>query len=184
MPWMFGDLPPWLQSDIAAEREIEALALCMGKDLREGKATDKQMLAALHLAALEAPLDSERANILLYLVTKIMSARGTTIPDDIKVETLSQYEQGILVNDKITLYRRMGKAKTPLTDAINEVFGKPGKRKNPKEGSVIKKQEVKRPNALKERMIQCQETKQISIVAPERMVTLPVTPGQQCLMVD
>jgi hypothetical protein len=131
MSWTLGDLPPWLRIDIAAERQIEALAWCMDKDLREGKATEKQMLAALSLASLEAPLDSDHAQIFFYLTTKIMEERGIKIPDDVRVDVLSQYEQHILAEDMITLYRRMGKAKTALTDALIEVFGKPGKRKKP-----------------------------------------------------
>lgn len=150
MTWTFGDLPGWLQTDIAAEREVEALAWCMGKDLRQGKATDKQMLAALSLASLEAPLDSEHAQIFFYLTTKIMEERGTEIPADVRLDTLSQYERGILEDDKITLYRRMGKSKTPLSEVITEVFGKPGKRKKATEELC----KPKKPESLMERLPQ------------------------------
>ena len=152
MTWTFGDLPPWLQTDITAERQVEALAWCMGKDLREGKATEKQMLAALSLASLEAPLDGDHAQIFFYLGTKIMAERGTDFPDDLRVDALSQYEQHILADDMITLYRRMGKAKSALTDALTEVFGKPGKRKKL---TVIKEEKeclIQNSNSLMERL--------------------------------
>ena len=48
MSWGFADLPDWLRMKIQGEYEIEALAWVMGKDIRQGKATDAEICAALY----------------------------------------------------------------------------------------------------------------------------------------
>ena len=140
MGW-FETLPDWLKADIAFERETEALAWCMGKDIRQGKATEKEMLAALYCAGLSAPPDHEHAQIHLFLSTKILTERGMTIPEDIRVDQLTPYEQTILNQDLRALYRRRGKAKTPVSEAITEVFGKIGKKSKANE-NIPAKEEV------------------------------------------
>ncbi len=128
MSWTFDDAPDWLKDMIRQEHTIEALAGAMGKDIREGKATDAEICLALHLASLQAPLRHNPAEIYLYLATRLMEGRGVAVPDDVRVTKLNTDQERELEEYKRTLYHKRGRARSPITDAMQEVFGKPRKR--------------------------------------------------------
>lgn len=128
MSWTFEDAPDWLKDQIRGELQIEALALAMGKDIREGMATHAEVCLALHLASLQAPLRHNPAEIFMYLSTSLMEGRGVRIPDEIRVTELTVDQKRELDEYRHLLYRKRGKARSPITDAMQEVFGKPRKR--------------------------------------------------------
>jgi hypothetical protein len=128
MSWTFNDAPDWMKEQIAGEMQIEALAWAMGKDIREGKSTKTEVCLALHLASLQAPLRHNPTEIYLYLSSAIMAARGVIVPEDIRITTLNKDQERELEEYQRLLYRKRGRSRSPITDAMEEVFGKPRKR--------------------------------------------------------
>lgn len=124
MSWGFADLPDWLRMKIQGEYEIEALAWVMGKDIRQGKATDTEVCAALYCSGLSAPLTHDATEIYLYLCTSLLQEKGTVILDEsIRVLSLTKDQERTLEEYRHLIYRKRGKAETPISRAVKEVFG-------------------------------------------------------------
>jgi hypothetical protein len=128
MPWSFNDAPEWLKNKILGEMEIESIGWIMGKDIRKGRSTDAEICLALHLASLEAPLRHDPGEIFLYISTKCMEDYGMTVPADIRVTKLTRDQELELEHYRHILYRKRGRARSAISDAITNVFGKPRKR--------------------------------------------------------
>lgn len=133
MSWSFADLPEWLRSKIQMEYEIEAMAWLMGKDIRQGKVTDAELAGVLYCANLSAPIGHDAGEIYLYVCTNLLQARGQTVPDDIRVTTLTQDQNRKIEEYRRMIYTRRGKAETRLSKAIKEVFGTAKRPKKPEE---------------------------------------------------
>jgi hypothetical protein len=123
MGW-FDTLPDWIKSTIQQEHEIEAIAWIMGKDIRQSKATDAEICASLYCAGLTGPMHYDACQIYLYICTRLLTGKGWEVPDDIKVTELSRDQERQLSEWRWQLYTRRGKAETPLSLAMKEVFGK------------------------------------------------------------
>ena len=100
-PWM-DTLPEWLKGEIKTQRLIQ---LMKGE---EEVATDAEALAYMYPRALEAPLDSAWTEIYLYLGTQVM---GDRMPDDIRKDSLSDYQMGLLMELKRWICRQQVKAR-------------------------------------------------------------------------
>jgi len=127
--WTFQDVPGWLRQQIAAEYEIEALCWCMGKDIRQGKATDSEICAGLMLAGLASPIEHNAAEIYIHLAAKLTEARGMPVPEDLRNTVLTRDQERELEEMRREIYRRRGRAETELTRALKDVFGKPQRSK-------------------------------------------------------
>jgi hypothetical protein len=110
MPGGWGDnLPDWLKSQITFERLAQNMKTLKGEKLT---ATDAEACAYLYTASLEAPMDSDWTQIYLYVAGKVISrAKDTKIPDDIRVDSLNDYQIGLLRDLKDWIYRRRLKAR-------------------------------------------------------------------------
>jgi len=70
-------------------------------------ATDAEACAYLHTASLEAPMDRDWTQIYLYVAGKVVSgAKDTQIPDDINVDSLDNYQTGLLRDLKDWIYQQ------------------------------------------------------------------------------
>lgn len=125
----WDSVPGWIKEKIGQEHEIEALAWMLGKDIREGKATDAELAASLYCASLVAPMNHNAGQIYLYICTRLLDEKGWAVPSDIRVTELTSDQERELRDWRYELYRHRGKASTPLTRAIKEVFGT---KRNPK----------------------------------------------------
>ncbi len=87
----WGDtLPEWLRSAITLER-LEMNVRSLGGE--EATGTDAEACAYLYTASLTAPIDSDWSQIYLYVASKTYSRhKGSQVPDDIRVEALSDYQ--------------------------------------------------------------------------------------------
>ena len=104
MPGGWGDtLPDWIKGQITLERLIENMKATKGE---QPTGTDAEACAYLYTAALTHPLDSHWTTIYLYVATRVMSKKGTEVPEDIKVESLTDYEMSQLEDLKRWLYRQ------------------------------------------------------------------------------
>ena len=87
-------LPEWLKNTITLERLVENMRSQEG-DGPTG--TDAEACAYLYTAGLTAPMDSDWSKIYLYVATKTYEKwrtkdSGATMPADIRVDELSDYQ--------------------------------------------------------------------------------------------
>jgi hypothetical protein len=105
-PGGWGDtLPGWLKEAIPVDRLIENI-----KTLKEGTptATDAEACAYLYTACLCFPLPQDWAQIYFYVTGQVMSRyrQGVEMPQDIKVETLTDQQTQDLRRLKDFIYRK------------------------------------------------------------------------------
>ena len=103
------DLPEWLKTAITLERlEMNMRAALKGEEMT---GTDAEACAYLYAAALAQPLDHDWAQIYLYVAGKTYNRwrsreSGLEMPEDIRVEELSQDQMVELNRLKEWLYRK------------------------------------------------------------------------------
>jgi hypothetical protein len=106
MPGGWGEtLPKWLKDQVQIERLLENMVAV--KEKRELRATDAEVACYLYTASLEAPLDHDWAQIYLYVAGKAMTGKPGGIkemPEDIKVEKITDYQQYQLDHIKRWIY--------------------------------------------------------------------------------
>lgn len=107
-PWQ-DTLPEWIKPAITMERLIENMKALKGE---RPTATDAEVLAYMYPLSLERPLDRDWTQIYLYIATKVMSRhKETEIPEDIKVESLDNYQMQRLKELRDWIYGRRLKAR-------------------------------------------------------------------------
>jgi len=104
-PGGWGDsLPDWLRQAITLERLTGTAMSLKGQ---EPTGTDAEACAYLYTAGLTAPLDSDWADIYLYIATLTYEKhKKTEMPSDIAVRKLNDYQEGELKRLKRWLYER------------------------------------------------------------------------------
>ena len=105
MPGGWGDtLPDWIKNQITLERLAENIKALKGE---KPTATDAEVCAYLYTASLEAPMGSDWTQIYLYVAGNVVSrGRDTQIPDDIKMDSLNDYQTGLLRDLKDWIYQQ------------------------------------------------------------------------------
>ena len=113
-PGGWGDtLPDWLKGAITMERlmsNVEALKT------GEMTGTDAEACAYLYTVSLTQPIDSDWTQIYLYIAGKVYEKHrtkesGATMPEDIRVDQLSDYQMQHLDRLKGWLYRQRVKVR-------------------------------------------------------------------------
>jgi len=95
-------MPDWIKPTITMERLIENMKALKGET---PTATDAEVLAYMYPRSLEAPLDSDWTQIYLYISSKVVARhKETEIPEDIKVDSLNDYQAGLLQHLKDWIY--------------------------------------------------------------------------------
>lgn len=96
-------IPEWLKARIPLDRLIMNM-----KVIRGGKptATDSEALIYMMPLTLERPIDSEWTKIYMYLTTKVCSAEGKVMPEDIRLDLLDDNHMGMLQHLKDWIYER------------------------------------------------------------------------------
>jgi hypothetical protein len=109
-PGGWGDsLPEWLKNAIVLERLIEHMKKTKGE---RPSGTDAEACAYLNTASLAAPMDGDWSQIYLYVAGKTYTRwRKSEMPDDIRVESLTDQQMADLNRLKEWLYRRRTIAK-------------------------------------------------------------------------
>jgi len=109
-PGGWGDtLPEWLKTAITLERMVMNMKAIKGEQMT---GTDAEACAYLYTASLTAPMDSDWSEIYLYLANQVVRRnRKTEIPQDIVVESLSDYRMGELRRLKDWLYQQRVKVR-------------------------------------------------------------------------
>jgi hypothetical protein len=109
-PGGWGDtLPDWIKGAITMDRLEMSVKASRGE---EETGTDAEACAYLYTAGLTAPMDHDWSRIYLYVSTKTYARhRGSEVPEDIRVETLTDYQMGELKRLKDWLYRQRVKVR-------------------------------------------------------------------------
>ena len=104
-PGGWGDtLPDWIKGAITMDRLEANIRASRGE---EPTGTDGEACAYLYTAGLTAPMDHDWSRIYLYVATKTYARhKGGEVPEDIRVETLDDYQMGELKRLKDWLYRQ------------------------------------------------------------------------------
>jgi hypothetical protein len=108
-PGGWGDsLPDWLKGAITMERLIENMKALKGEQMT---GTDAEACAYLMTVSLTQPMDSDWSEIYLYVAGKVYEKHrtkesGVTMPEDIRVDHLSDYQMQHLNRLKAWLYRQ------------------------------------------------------------------------------
>lgn len=109
-PGGWGDtLPDWLKGAITLERLEMNIRASRGE---EPTGADAEACAYLYTAGLTAPMDHDWSQVYLYVATKTYARhKGGQVPEDIRVEMLSDYRMGELKRLKAWLYRQRAKVR-------------------------------------------------------------------------
>ena len=109
-PGGWGDtLPDWLKGAITLERLEMNIRASKGE---EATGTDAEACAYLYTAGLTAPMGHDWSRIYLYVSTKTYARhKGGELPEDIRVESLDDYQMGELKRLKDWLYRQRVKVR-------------------------------------------------------------------------
>jgi hypothetical protein len=108
-PGGWGDsLPDWLKGAITMERLIENMKVLKGEQMT---GTDAEACAYLMTVSLTQPMDSDWSEIYLYVAGKVYEKHrtkesGVTMPEDIRVDHLSDYQMQHLNRLKDWIYRQ------------------------------------------------------------------------------
>jgi hypothetical protein len=108
-PGGWGDtLPGWLKGAITMERLIENMKALKGEPMT---GTDAEACAYLMTVSLTQPIDSDWTQIYLYVAGKVYEKHrtkesGATMPEDIRVDQLSDYQMQHLDRLKGWIYRQ------------------------------------------------------------------------------
>ena len=106
MPGGWGDsLPDWIKGAI----QIERLAQLMKG---EETATDAEACAYLYTASLTNPIDRDWVQVYLHVAGKVVARnKDTKIPDAIRVDSLDDYQMGLLRDLKRWIWDRRVKVR-------------------------------------------------------------------------
>jgi hypothetical protein len=109
-PGGWGDtLPDWLKGAITMERLEANIRASRGEELT---GTDAEACAYLYTAGLTAPMDHDWSQIYLYVATKTYARhKGGQVPEDIRVDSLNDYQMIELKRLKDWLYRQRVKVR-------------------------------------------------------------------------
>ena len=104
-PGGWGDsLPEWLKNAITLERLVENMKTSKGW---QPTGTDAEACAYLNTASLTMPIDSDWSHVYLYVAGKTYTRwHKGELPDDIRVESLTEQQMSNLNRLKAWLYSR------------------------------------------------------------------------------
>ena len=112
-------IPEWLLDEVKAERLIYGLASLMG---RRPKVGDAEVTVYLMTASYRSVLSSEHTNIYMHLVTRLFKKRDKEVPESIRKDELSEWEEHELEELRDMIYHsRGGEIHHPLLDAIRQL---------------------------------------------------------------
>jgi hypothetical protein len=109
-PGGWGDtLPDWIKGAITMDRLEMGIRASKGED---ETGTDAEACAYLYTAGLSAPMDHDWSRIYLYVATKTYTRhKGGQMPEDIRVESLDDYQMGELKRLKDWIYHQRVKVR-------------------------------------------------------------------------
>ena len=101
-PWQ-EDMPDWISPQIKLERLIMNM-----KAMNDGSVPvgDTEVLAYMYPRTMESPLTEQWYRIYMYVFNGAMKFKKTEVPEDLRSETLSNYDMSQLNDLKRFIYAR------------------------------------------------------------------------------
>ena len=102
-PWK-EDIPDWIFSQIKLERLVMNM-----KVLREGCGVpvgDTECLAYIFPRTMDAPMTDQQNRLYMYVFNQAMKFKKTEVPEDLKSETLGEYDMHQLGDLKRFIYAK------------------------------------------------------------------------------
>ena len=101
-PWK-DDLPDWIKSQITLERLVMNMRV-----MHEGGASvgDTEALAYIFPRTMEEPLSEQWMRIYTYVFTSALKFKKAAVPEDLRRETLSDYDMRELTDLKTWIYQK------------------------------------------------------------------------------
>ena len=128
-------IPEWLLEEVKAERMIYGLACLM--DGARAKVGDAEVTVYLMTASHRGSLSSEHTNIYMYLVTQLFKKDGKEVPEDIRKEKLTEWEEHELQELRDMIYdKRGGEIHHPVLDAMRVLKKEAGKQAKKLKGQL------------------------------------------------
>ena len=100
--WM-DTIPDWLKQRITLDRLIMNMKTLKGE---EPTGTDSEALTYMMPVTFEFPLERDWQEIYLYLATKVLSAEGKEVPQDIRHDLIDDYQMEKLNHLKSWIYKK------------------------------------------------------------------------------
>jgi hypothetical protein len=92
-PWL-DTMPEWIKAAVTVERLLMNMTALKGGEMT---ATDAEVLAYMYPLSLEHPMSTDWSEIYVYISAKVIARhKKVEIPEDIKVETLNEYQMSLL----------------------------------------------------------------------------------------
>ncbi|KKU25874.1 MAG: hypothetical protein UX38_C0013G0009 [Microgenomates group bacterium GW2011_GWC1_46_16] len=123
--------PEKLINEVKLERMINGLLEMAMPDLKENTVGDAECLAYMMPQTGRMPLSRDWVDIYLYLAGQVLKRwkQYEALPEDCRVETLSEYDTKKMNDLKGWIYeKRGGEEKNPVLSALKEVFLTPLKK--------------------------------------------------------
>ena len=98
-----NDIPEKVKQQVTLQRLVMCMSSFKGE---EPTGTDAEALAYMIPRTLEAPLDRDWVDIYLYLGTKFAEFNKSEMPEDIRIDSLSDYQMGLLNHLKAWIYEK------------------------------------------------------------------------------
>ena len=117
--------PDRLLNEVQSERMVRGLCDLIKPELTEEEVGDAEALAYIMPHTNRVPLPRDWAKIYLYLATRIIKRWNIeeSLPENCRVEELTDYEINKLNELKRWIYEKRGKEyKHPVLSALKEVF--------------------------------------------------------------
>ena len=96
-------LPDWIKPQITLERLIMNIKVAKDGGVPVG---DTEALAYIYPRTMEAPMSEQWYRIYMYVFTQAMKFKKTEVPEDLKSETLTDYDMHQLNDLKRWIYDR------------------------------------------------------------------------------
>lgn len=115
-----GAIPEWLLDEVKAERMVYGLASMMNGG--RPQVGDAEVAVYLMTASMRQRLSSEHTNIYMYLLTRLFAKKEKGVPEDIRREELTDWEEHEFRELKDMIYHtRGGEISHPLFDALKQL---------------------------------------------------------------
>ena len=114
------DIPEWLLDDVKAERMVYGLASLMNGG--RPHVGDAEVAVYLMTASLRQPLSSDHTNIYMYLVTRLFAKKNKEVPEDMRREELTEWEEHEFRELQDMIYRcRGGEIHHPILEMMRQL---------------------------------------------------------------
>ncbi len=116
-------IPQWMLDEVRSERMVNGLVSAVSKkELADWELIgDAEVVVYLFTLSSTVPMSTEYTNIYLHLSQKLMKRRGIELPEDIRKEKLSEYEESVFKILKQDLVGKRGKINHPLFDILKSL---------------------------------------------------------------